>query len=242
MNLLFRQKYQVLLIVLIALLVVYPLFRGTFGGRVLSDVLGTLVFAAALVVIFTDTPLRFLALVLGIPTLVGTWVGYVLPGLPRLPLAVGFHVVAVLFFSFTVATIYREVHREKVISVDSIYGALCGYLLIGLLFGHVYRCIEVLSPGSFHGNEEFMAQLQDEEKRNFLLIYFSFTTLTTVGYGDLTPASEASRGLAIAEAVIGQFYLAVLIAELIGKRVAQVLSDQQASRAHAPEDSAPHRG
>jgi hypothetical protein len=191
------------------------------------------------VVIFTDTPLRFLALVLGIPTLVGAWVGYVLPGLP---LAVGFHVVAVLFLGFTVATIYRDIHRQKVVSADSIHGALCGYMLVGLLFGHVYRCIEAVSPGSFHGNEEFLAQLRDEERRNFLLIYFSFTTLTTVGYGDLTPASEASRGVAIAEAVIGQFYLAVLIAELIGKRVAQVLSDQQASRANAPGDSAPHPG
>src|SRR5204863_7015600 len=101
-------------------------------------------------------------------------------------------------------------------SADSIYGAFCGYLLVGLIFGHLYRCLEALSPGSFHGNADFMAHVQDERYTHFLLVYFSFVTLTTVGYGDITPASEATRGLAVVEAVIGQFYLAVLIGELIG--------------------------
>jgi hypothetical protein len=241
MHPLLQRKYLALLVTLISLLFVYPLFRTTFGGRVLSDVLGTLVFVAALWVIFTQKAFRILALMLGIPTLIGAWVGYVLPGLPRLPLVVSFHVVAVLFLSFTVATILRVIHREKSVSADSIYGALCGYLLVGLLFGHVYRCVEAISPGSFHGNEEFMAQLQDEERRSFLLVYFSFITLTTVGYGDLTPTSEAARGLAVVEAVIGQFYLAVLIAELIGKRVAQVLSEKPTSAPTAVEESSPTR-
>jgi voltage-gated potassium channel len=234
MNQLLRRKYLALLVTLITLLVVYPLLRDAFGGRLLSDVLTALVFIAALVVIFNDPPFRLVALVLGIPTVVGAWVGYFLPALPRLPFDVGFHLVAALFFGFTVVAILRTIHREKTVSADSVHGAFCGYLLVGLLFGHLYRCLETLFPGSFHGNEILAAHLQDEERRHFLLVYFSFITLTTVGYGDITPASEATRGLAVIEAVLGQFYLAVLIGELIGKRVSQVLSDQQASPPNPP--------
>jgi voltage-gated potassium channel len=234
MNRLFGRKYQLLFVVLIALLVVYPLLRSAYTGRLLSDVLYTILFVAALLVIFTDRAFRLLALVLGIPTLLGAWVGYALPGLPQLPFFVGFHLVAAAFLGFAVTTILRTIFREKTISADSIYGAFCGYLLVGLIFGHLYRCLEALSPGSFNGNTDFMAHVQDERYTHFLLVYFSFVTLTTVGYGDITPASEATRGLAVVEAIIGQFYLAVLIGELIGKRVSQVLSDRQASPPNPP--------
>jgi hypothetical protein len=61
---------------------------------------------------------------------------------------------------------------------------------------------------------------------HFQLTYFSFVTLTTVGYGDITPAREGPRGLAVVEAMVGQFYVAVLLGELIGKRVSHALEDR----------------
>jgi hypothetical protein len=99
--------------------------------------------------------------------------------------------------------------------------AFCGYLLVGLIFGHLYGAIDDLIPRSFGGAGWMGAELFDEGRRHFLLIYFSLSTLTTLGYGDITPASGAARGVAVVEAVSGQFYLAVLIAELIGRKVAR---------------------
>jgi hypothetical protein len=227
MNQLLQRKYLVLLLTLSMLFIGYPILHGIFSGRPLFDVLLTLVFVAALLVLFTERRLRLLALVLGVPTVVGAWTHYVLPGLPRPPVVIGFHLVATLFLGFVITTVLREVYQAETVSSDSIYGAFGGYLLVGVAFGHLYCVVETLLPGSFRGGEEFMAQLQSEDQRHFLLTYFSLVTLTTVGYGDITPAKEAARGLALAEAVLGQFYIAGLIAALIGKRVAQVLSDRQ---------------
>jgi hypothetical protein len=188
------------------------------------DGLITIVFLAAFLAIFAESGFQLLALVLGIPTLVGVWIDYVLPGLPRLPLIVGFHLAAALFFGFTVVTILRAVHKEETVSADAIYGAFCGYLLVGLAFGHLYCVMEFINPGSFKGSEELSTQLQVQAGHHSLLTYFSLVTLTSLGYGDITPGSGAVRSLAVLEAMIGQFYLAVLIGELIGKRVSQAVA------------------
>ncbi len=224
MNWLRRRKFLVLMLSLILLLVIFPVLRGAFEGRLLLDVLVTLVFVAALLAVFGQGYLRGLALVLGIPTVVGSWTGYVLPGAPALPLTLGFHLLAALFLGFTVAVILRACYREATVSADSVYGAFCGYLLVGLAFGHLYCLIETVAPGSFLGKEAMAMPLQHPDRFHFLFTYFSFATLTTVGFGDITPAREMARGLAVVEAVLGQFYIAVLVAELIGKRVSQALS------------------
>lgn len=217
-------RFRVLLASVAVLVVVFPFLRISAETRVLLDVLYTLVFLVALLGIFTDRRLRVVAVLLGVPTVVGVWTGYILPGVgvPRLPLSVGFHVLAALFFTFTTGVILRQLHHEKGVSLDSVYGAFCGYLLVGLVFGHLYSILELLRRGSFVG-AGFINPHPDDY--HFLLTYFSFLTLTTVGFGDIIPATDAARGLTVVEAVLGQFYIAVLVAELIGKRSSQPRSD-----------------
>lgn len=214
-----RRRFLLLLLTLLALLVVYPLLRAAGGAQLLFDAIYSLVFLAAFLVVFSSRRSQVIALLLGIPTAVGAWTQYVLPGLPRAPWAVGFHLAAALFLAFAVATILRSIYSDENITSDSIYGAFSGYLLVGLAFGHLYCIAETIIPGCFHGQQHFVAQLSDQEHQRVLLTYFSFITLTTVGYGDITPMNEIVGGLAVVEAVLGQFYIAVLIAELIGKRV-----------------------
>ena len=225
MNWLLRRKFLVLLLTLILLPIIFPVLHGAFEGRLVVDVLVTIIFLAALVAVFAQGYLRGLALLLGIPTMVGIWTGYVLPGAPRLPLALGFHIVAALFLAFTVAVMLRTCFQEARVSADSVCGAFCGYLLVGLAFGHLYCVVEAVTPGSFLEKETVVTPLQHKGQLRFLFTYFSFATLTTVGFGDVTPAREISRALAVVEAVVGQFYIAVLIAALIGKRVSQASSD-----------------
>lgn len=227
MSWLLQRPFLGLLFALAMFLMVCPMLRDVLGARVLFDIVLTVVFLTAFLIVFRQGSLRLLALVLGIPTVVGAWTGYVLPGLPRLPLIVGFHFVAALFFTFTTATILKVVHQEKILSADSIYGAFCGYLLVGMTFGHLYCLLEALAPGSFRVSETFSVLFQDEDRRHVLLTYFSIVTLTTVGYGDITPVSESAGGLAVVESVVGQFYIAVLVAELIGKRVSQAIAGQR---------------
>jgi hypothetical protein len=213
-----KRKYMALLLSLGILVAVLPVFRAAPGTRALFHFMLSVVFLAALVLVFPDLRLRLIALVLGAPTIIGLWTGYLIPGLPRVPMLMGFHLLAALFFAFSVGVILNDVFHERGISTDSIYGVFCGYLMAGFGFGHLFALVEVLEPGSFRGEAFLIANPGDE---HFLLTYFSFLTLTTVGYGDIVPASDATRGFVVIESILGQFYIAVLVASLIGKRVSR---------------------
>ena len=214
-----RYKYQALLLAILTLLVAYPVVGGPAGSPVLK-VLLTTVFLAGGLVVFADHRLRVVAVVLGAPAVLGAWTGYVLPEEHGRAVAAFFHASALEFFLFVIAVLLRGVSRERTVSVDAVAAAICGYLLLGVAFGHAYSLVEVVEPGAFRGLEPGAG----EDQTFFRLTYFSFVTLTTVGYGDITPSRDTARSLAVVEAVAGQFYLAVLVADLVGKRVAQALT------------------
>jgi hypothetical protein len=99
--------------------------------------------------------------------------------------------------------------RARGVSLNTMFGVLCIYLLIGSLFAFVYGAISSI------GSEPFFAQGGGTDSTtNFL--YFSFVTITTVGYGDLTAAGQLGRSLAIAEALTGQIYLVTVVAAIVG--------------------------
>ncbi len=109
-------------------------------------------------------------------------------------------------------------------TVDTIFGAVCVYLLIGLSFAMICMLIEFALPGSFvtSGNGITDLNLRVAGQSNFSTsIYYRFVTLTTLGYGDLMPVSPPARTLSYIEAVIGQIYLTVLIARLVGLHISQ---------------------
>jgi hypothetical protein len=99
--------------------------------------------------------------------------------------------------------------RVEGVSVNTMFAVLCIYLLIGMLFAFVYGLISSVGSGQFFAQSGAV-----DTSRNFL--YFSFVTITTVGYGDLTAASNLGRSLAIAEALIGQIYLVTVVAAIVG--------------------------
>jgi voltage-gated potassium channel len=226
---LLRRRFLGLLIALGLLFVAYPALRGDTGGRVLYDALLVVVFVTSLLIVLTESRHRLVGLLLAIPTVAGALTGYALPELPRTPVVVASHGFAALFFGFTAAVILRTIYRERRVSQDSIYGAICGYLLTGVAFGHVYSLIEQVAPGSFHASDELTAELQNPDRAHFVFTYFSVLTLMGSGFGDVTPGTGIVRGVAVVEMVIGVFYVAILIADLLSKRVSQVLAEQQPS-------------
>jgi Ion channel len=112
-----------------------------------------------------------------------------------------------LVLLFTTALIVQRVLSKPTVTVQSIYGALSAYLIIGLMFAAFYGAIEHLQAGDFFVNG------QPANTQTFQ--YFSFTTLTTLGYGDFTAAGNGGRALAVIEALSGQVFLAVLVARLV---------------------------
>jgi hypothetical protein len=112
-----------------------------------------------------------------------------------------------LILLFTAVLIVRRVLARPTVTVQSIYGALSAYLIIGLMFAAYFGAIQHLGPGHFFADHEPV--------NTQTLQYFSFTTLTTLGYGDFTAAGNGGRALAVIEALAGQIFLATLVARLV---------------------------
>ena len=108
-------------------------------------------------------------------------------------------------------------------TADTVLGGVCIYLLLGVLFTEIFQFIEAAAPGSFALGGQPLELEQDlgaHYERYPAALYFSFVTLTTLGYGDITPVSPEARVLAITEAVIGQLYIAIFVARLVGLHLA----------------------
>lgn len=125
------------------------------------------------------------------------------------------------FFVWTSWVAARQVLFTGSIDGNKIVGAICIYLLLGLIWAMLYLLIAEISPSAFSGFE------QAEWTENFFAaVYYSFVTLTTLGYGEITPVLPVARFLAFTEAIVGVFYIAILVASLVGVR----MSEYQTSR------------
>jgi voltage-gated potassium channel len=114
------------------------------------------------------------------------------------------------------------------VSGDAIFGTVCGYLLLGIVWSLLYSAVETASPGSFAVPAPGGADVAAARPDRGTLSYYSFITLATVGYGDVTPLTPLARTLAWIEAITGQFYLAILVAGFVGFKVTQAMKDRPA--------------
>jgi hypothetical protein len=132
------------------------------------------------------------------------------------------HVFSVLFLGYTVYVLLRHIFSVERVTFNTICAALCVYLLIGLVWANVYSLTAIIDPDAFTVN---VADITERESmrldgvESIYPIYFSFVTLSTLGYGDIVPIAAAARMLAAVEAVVGQLYLAVLVARLVGLHI-----------------------
>ena len=130
------------------------------------------------------------------------------------------------FLSYVVIVVYRQsVFAKCKMTADRVAGAVAVYLLVGLLWALIYGIISATDPGAFKGIESFDLG-ESGAQQDF--IYFSFVTLTTLGYGDMSPVAPAAKTLAWFEAVFGQLYLGVTIARLVSLEIAH--------KEHPPEE------
>jgi Ion channel len=105
------------------------------------------------------------------------------------------------------AAIVRNVREEGAVTLPTLSGVLSIYLLVGMFFSFLYAAIQAADDGGF------FAQVSDPERSD--LLYFSYITLSTTGYGDLTPAADLGRTVAVTEALFGQIYLVTIVALIV---------------------------
>lgn len=118
--------------------------------------------------------------------------------------------LAVFLIMMLFATL-KQVLLQDSVNVNRIYGAVCAYLLLGVIWALAYSTLYQVSPNAFKG----ISAVGDSEI-GVLWLYYSFVTLSTLGYGDITPVSPAARVLAYTQTIFGAFYMAVLVAGLVG--------------------------
>ncbi len=206
-----KDRFLFLLVSILLLLALQPFLAGFAGLSRLLNIFLTAVLISAVYAVSNKKQTAIIGLLLATPMFLGMW-SHQLVTMPRLHLLS--HGFGVLFLGYIVIQVLNYIFRAKQISRDVIYGALVVYLLLGLLWGFAYALLEGLQPGSF---KIPIGQVQEIRE---LFLYYSFITLTTLGYGDITPLSTSANSLSLLEAVIGQFYLAVLVARLIGLHIA----------------------
>lgn len=221
-----RWRFAVVLLASLLLAVAQPLASGLLGEQGSFDVFFSLLIVAVLLLVFEEREHRRIAISLGLAAFVGIWVSRGLDGPAGRMLLIGAQLVAACFFAFALYGILRAI-LVKQASGDAIFGAACGYLLLGIIWSLLYAAVETAFPGSFDMPSPRDAAALAAQADRGTLSYYSFITLATVGYGDVTPTTPLARTMAWIEAVTGQFYLAVLVAGLVGFKVTQAMKNQQ---------------
>jgi len=122
------------------------------------------------------------------------------------------------FALISIIAIFLNVFQVEKVTTNRIIGSICIYLLIGLFFTFIYAGLDLMKPNAFTFSGTEMFSL--ESLRDYL--YFSFVTLTTLGYGDIVPLARVTRMVSMFEAMIGQLYLVVMVATLVGMHVSKV--------------------
>jgi hypothetical protein len=201
---------------MILLLLLFPFLTAGTPQVIVLNVLMSAIFFFGIKAVSDSRAHLLIALSIGVPWFVLTWREMIVPQ-PSLALSAAVSVLSLAFFAFTAAVLLVYILNSERVTEDVLYGAVASYLLLGGLWFSAYVLIETLQPGSFFDSSLGAGQTADWTE----LLYFSFVTLTTLGYGDIVPATLVARHFAVAEAIIGVMYLAIVISRLVGLYIAQ---------------------
>lgn len=204
-GLLGRYRWGYLLAVLLAAFMLEPLLGSSFGVSLAGLFLFLFVFAGVIRLAHLSFRVEVISY-----TIIAVWFA--------MSLLQHFHdstlneriqlALSVVLSLGALAVTFTELMRPDVLTIDKLFGAICGYFLIAISMALLYFQIEVLTPGSFN--------MPSGGKDVSEFLYFSLVTVTTLGYGEITPVSKIARILAGLEAAMGTLYIAILIGQIVG--------------------------
>jgi hypothetical protein len=197
-----------LLLALALLFVSFPFVEEVKGGDIIVSVLLSLVLLSAVLAVSHSKGVFLIALLLAAPAIIGRWISHFRPDLVPRPV---FLTAALILIAFVVANLLRFILRAPSVNIEVLCASISAYLMLGLMWTVSYWLVDQLTPGAF----AFNTDTGTHSMNGFNAFYFSFITLSTVGYGDITPISRIAKWLAATEAMTGLLYVAVLIARLV---------------------------
>ncbi len=214
-----RLKY--ILISLVLLVALYPMIeRGGLSSRLLNFFF-TMILIATIYVTSSSGRRLTVALCIGIPWTLAGWVNTLFQNSVTMTIS---GILLVVFCGYAAYTIMSYVFSAEKVTGDIICGALSIYLLLGLAWVGGFSLLETLQPGSFTvGGLSY----PDTALKTTDFIYYSYVTLTTLGYGDIAPITARAQSLSILEAITGVFFSAVLIARLVGTHIVHMTNSRK---------------
>ena len=204
-----------LLLALVLQVLLYPLVQPMPAGHAAMAAWDLVVLVLALRAARASGPEARLGYLLVLPAIVLHVAAAFLPD-PTLLLAS--YASQAAFHGFVVSCLLRYMLRDDVMTLDELFAAAGLYVLVAFCFAFLYAALELLAPGSFAAGA---ADAADGQLGWFILLYFSFTCLTSVGFGDITPATDGARSLVMIEQMLGVLYLALMISRLVALQAAR---------------------
>jgi hypothetical protein len=197
-----------------------PLLTNSWEGRVFGSLFIFLLVVSISSAVSPSKAIRMQVLVLGVCAWLFICGSSVLgiPGIDTPTIKAASYFCGFLFLLLGTFVIFRDVFSGQV-TANRICGAICLYLLLGACFAVLYLVVDLVDPHAFNASPPLADRFDERDPRHerlSLLMYFSMVTLSTVGYGDITPVNRVARTLAWVEAVGGQLYLSVMVARLVG--------------------------
>ncbi len=226
----YRNRFAILLGTLILMILAMPLLllceQDVHRWLVSGVLTGTLIIMliSAVFAVAQSRRTMIIALLLALPPILMRLVN---TAVDNDPLRVAEHLWEIAFLSYVIVVLVRHLFSARRVSFDMMCAAVCTYILVGTLWAMLYSTLDIVQPGSFAfplGETLESETLRFDDERVIYAQYFSFVTMTTLGYGDIVPISPMARMLAVLEALIGQFFLAVLVARLVGITISQSIT------------------
>jgi len=204
----FAYRCAYLFAALLALIVLVPFFEDSERGRLILNAINILILFAAAVAVSHSRVCFALALALGASSLAFQVASFALPQSPLLLLSRAF---GAAFYFLTVSYLLTYVLRREVLTLDKLYGAASAFLMLGIIWAYFYSFVLSFYPGALTAGGTPIVEPKVSE-----LLYFSFTVLSSTGFGDITPVHPVPRMLCVLEQVTGVLFIAILIARLAG--------------------------
>ena len=202
-----ENRFFILLVLILSTIVLTPFLDHLLETKILMDIFLTVLFFGIIFVIRSKRSHLIIASILVLPLILSTWSIYFYESTG---ISIFTRIFGALFFGYAVLIILQMIAGSTEVTRETIFAAVVAYLLIALMWAFLYMILEMVAPGSF----SFPDKSIRVETMQFE--YFSFITITTLGYGDITPLTNRASALTLLEAIIGQIYLVVLVAWLVG--------------------------
>ncbi len=208
-----KNRFLLLFLSLVLFLILPPFIGNPVTKHLIVSILFTITLGNSIFITYNTRKKSHWSIILPLIIILFTWSEYLVPFKESLMVTVTY-LTLLSFFIYIIVLLFRYLFKQNEIDHNIFFVSLSIYLLMGIIGGLLFTAMNNLLVGAFQNNQDGMLNITD-------FMYFSFVTMTTIGYGDISPAIPKTMMASILLAVLGQVYLTVIVAIMVGKYISQ---------------------